>query len=158
MSPDRFGDTVRITDNVLVKHKRRAAIYVYINYRALNSIDRSDHLNLEYDRGQLLILCRYNNIGRTQKSKYSRARRHFNFCESQHIVFFRKIKIRMLAAVTVIPFRNWINLREYRMRTQPNKPVIALQIQNLAAASTISSERRTIEMSPMIYPPPGMCW
>ena len=25
MSPDRFGDTVRIIDNVLVKHKRRAA-------------------------------------------------------------------------------------------------------------------------------------
>ena len=30
MSPDRFGDTVRIIDNVLVKHKRRAAIYIHI--------------------------------------------------------------------------------------------------------------------------------
>ena len=29
MSPDPFGDTVRITDNVLVKHKRRAAILMY---------------------------------------------------------------------------------------------------------------------------------
>ena len=28
MSPDRFGDTVRIIDNVLVKHKRRAAICI----------------------------------------------------------------------------------------------------------------------------------
>ena len=48
MSPDRFGDTVRIIDNVLVKHKRRAAIYIfYIIYlyvsiwKTLEEIGRS---------------------------------------------------------------------------------------------------------------------